>query len=99
MLGLSGKTKHFQLNHIPYRSTLSDANKRRTAGFFADVYHELLKKHQYIISDSQIKQTIKKQIAIFDSTTISLFQDIMKCVGKTPVNGKRKSGIKMHALT
>ena len=29
MLGLSGKTKHFRLEHIPYRSTLSDANKRR----------------------------------------------------------------------
>lgn len=98
MLGLSGKTKHFQLDHIPYRSTLSDANKRRTSDFFADVYHELLKKHQYIISDSRIKQTIKKQIEIFDSTTISLFQNIMKCVGRTPVNGKRKGGIKMHTV-
>ena len=29
MLSLSGKTKHFQLVHIPYRSTLSDA---RTLG-------------------------------------------------------------------
>lgn len=38
MLGLSGKTRHFQLSHIPYRSTLSDANKRRTADFFAGVY-------------------------------------------------------------
>jgi hypothetical protein len=33
MLGLSGKTKHFQLLNIPYRSTLSDANKRRTSEF------------------------------------------------------------------
>ena len=29
MLGLSGKTKHFQLDSMPYRSTLSDANKRK----------------------------------------------------------------------
>ncbi len=29
MLGLSGKTKHFQLGSLPYRSTLSDANKRK----------------------------------------------------------------------
>src|SRR5690554_647310 len=28
MLGLKGKTSHFQLKHIPYRSTLSDANAR-----------------------------------------------------------------------
>ena len=26
MLGLSGKTQHFQLNHIPKKSTLADAN-------------------------------------------------------------------------
>lgn len=98
MLGLSGKTKHFKLEHIPYRSTLSDANKRRSADFFADVYRELLKTYQHLISDSRIKQVIKKQIEIFDSTTISLFQDIMKCVGRTPANGKRKGGIKMHTV-
>lgn len=98
MLGLSGKTKHFKLEHIPYRSTLSDANKRRTSDFFADVYRDLLKKHQHLISDSRIKQVIKKQIEIFDSTTISLFQDIMKCVGRTPADGKRKGGIKMHTV-
>ena len=34
MLGLSGKTKHFQLDHIPKRSTLGDANQRRDAGVF-----------------------------------------------------------------
>lgn len=98
MLGLSGKTKHFQLEHIPYRSTLSDANKRRPVEFFADVYHKLLKAYQHIISDSRIKEVIKKQIEIFDSTTISLFQDIMKCVGRTPADGKRKGGIKMHTV-
>ena len=31
MLGLSGKTKHFQLDHIPKKSTLGDANQRRDA--------------------------------------------------------------------
>lgn len=98
MLGLSGKTKHFKLEHIPYRSTLSDANKRRNADFFSDVYHELLKEHHHLISDSRVKGVIDKQIEIFDSTTISLFQDIMKCVGRTPANGKRKGGIKMHTV-
>ena len=29
MLGLSGKTGGFGLNHIPKRSTLSDTNKKR----------------------------------------------------------------------
>lgn len=98
MLGLSGKTKHFKLEHIPYRSTLSDANKRRSSDFFADIYRGLLKKYQHLISDSRIKKVINKQIEIFDSTTISLFQDIMKCVGRAPADGKRKGGIKMHTV-
>jgi hypothetical protein len=77
MLGLSGKTKHFQLDHIPKKSTLSDANQRRQADVFGVIYNELLLKYGHFISDSRIKAVIKKQIEIFDSTTISLFKDIM----------------------
>lgn len=98
MLGLSGKTNHFQLSHIPYRSTLSDANSRRSADFFSGVYHDLLREYQHIISDSRFKRVINKQIEIFDSTVISLFQDILKCTGRTPANGKRKGGIKVHTV-
>ncbi|RRD56895.1 DUF4372 domain-containing protein, partial [Tannerella forsythia] len=98
MLGLSGKTKHFQLESLPYRSTLSDANKRRTSDVFAGIYNDLLKQYHDLFSDSRIKQVINKQIEIFDSITISLFQDILKCLGRKPVNGKRKGGIKMHTV-
>jgi hypothetical protein len=98
MIGLCGKTKHFRLDHLPYRSTLSDANKRRTADVFCGIYNDLLKKYSYLISDSRFKEVIKKQIEIFDSTTISLFQDILKCTGRMPQNGKRKGGIKMHTV-
>jgi hypothetical protein len=41
---------------------------------------------------------INKNIEIFDSTTISLFKDIMKCVGRKPVSGKHKGGIKVHTV-
>ncbi len=41
---------------------------------------------------------INKQIDIFDSTTISLFKDILKCVGRNPKNGKKKGGIKVHTV-
>jgi len=37
MLGLSGKTSSFQLNHTPKRSALSDANKRRDVLFFENI--------------------------------------------------------------
>ncbi len=98
MLGLSGKTKHFQLDHIPRRSTLSDANQLRTSDVFGYIYNQLLLRYGHHISDSRIKDVIKKQIEIFDSTTISLFQDILKCVGRKPQSGKRKGGIKAHTV-
>ena len=98
MLGLSGKTKHFQLNHIPKRSTLSDANKRRSADVFGHIYNELLMQYGHFISDSRIKDVIDKQIEIIDSSTISLFKDILKCVGRNPDNGKKKGGIKLHTV-
>jgi len=98
MLGLSGKTKHFKLENIPYRTTLSDANKRRGSDLFCDIYNDLLKRYAHHISDSRIKQVINKQVKIFDSTTISLFKDILRCTGRMPINGKRKGGIKMHTV-
>ena len=99
MLGLSGKTKHFQLEHIPKRSTLGDANQRRDADVFGFIYNQLFKKYGHVISDSRIKDIIDKQIEIFDSTTISLFKDILKCVGRKPQSGKRKGGIKVHTIS
>lgn len=98
MLGLSGKTKHFQLNHIPKKSTLGDANQRRDADVFGKIYQKLLVKYNHVFSDSRVRDVINKQIEIFDSTTISLFKDILKCVGRNPDNGKKKGGIKVHTV-
>ena len=98
MLGLSGKTSSFQLNHIPKRSTLSDANKKRDVLVFENIYHQLLKQYGSFLSYSRIKDVLKKQVKIFDSSTISLFKDIMGCVGRNPKSGKRKGGIKVHTV-
>lgn len=98
MLGLSGKTSSFQLNHIPKRSTLSDANKKRDVLVFENIYHQLLKQYGGFLSDSRIRDVIKRQVKIFDSSTISLFKDIMGCVGRNPKTGKRKGGIKVHSV-
>lgn len=98
MLGLSGKTRHFQLENLPHRSTLSDANKRRSSDVFCAIYNALLQQYGHLLSDSRIKAVIDKQIQIFDSTTISLFKDILKCVGRKPTSGKKKGGIKVHTV-
>ena len=96
MLGLKGKMNHFQLKHIPYRSTLSDANKRRSHLVFQDVYYSLLKEYHSIISDSRQTYAWENRLEIIDSSTISLFKDILSCVGRKSNNGKRKGGIKVH---
>jgi IS4 transposase len=96
MLGLKGKVNHFQLKHIPYRSTLSDANKRRSHLVFQDVYYSLLKEYHSVISDSRQTYAWENRLEIIDSSTISLFKDILSCVGRKSNNGKRKGGIKVH---
>ena len=98
MLGLSGKTSSFQLNHIPKRSTLSDANKKRDVLVFENIYHELLKQYGKFFSDSRVKDVLKKQVKIIDSTTISLFKAILEGVGRNPKTGKKKGGIKVHTV-
>jgi len=96
MLGLKGKTNHFQLKNIPHKSTLSDANARRTHLVFEEVYYSLYNKYGAIISDSRKIYDWENKLEIIDSSTISLFKDILSCVGREPMNGKRKGGIKVH---
>jgi hypothetical protein len=98
MLGLSGKTESCQLSHIPKRSTLSDANRNRKIDFFEDIYNKLLHEYGSVLSDSRIQDVLKKQVKIVDSTTISLFKDILSCVGRKSKDGKRKGGIKVHTV-
>jgi hypothetical protein len=98
MLGLSGKKEALRLNHIPKKSTLADANKKRKVEFFEEIYNELLKKYSYVLSDSRVRDALGKNVKIVDSTTIGLFKDILKCVGRKPLNGKNKGGIKAHSV-
>ena len=98
MLGLSGKTESFQLGHIPKRSTLSDANKNRKVAFFEEIYNNLLYQYGSVLSDTRIEKVLNKQVKIVDSSTISLFKDILSCVGRKSKEGKSKGGIKVHTV-
>lgn len=80
------------------RSTLSDANKKRTSQFFGDVYKALYERYSAVLSDSKASKALLKGLYILDSTTISLFSQILKGVGRTPKNSKKKGGIKAHTL-
>ncbi len=97
LLACDGKINHFNMSHFPKRSTLSDANNRRSPELFADIYYDLLKQYQHILSDSR-KNLAVQNLYIVDSTTISLFDDILKGVGRNPLEGKKKGGLKVHTL-
>lgn len=98
LLGMSGKTKHFQLNNLPYKSTMSDANKRRPVEVFEMIYQGLLNTYSGLLSDSRSKKMFGKELHIIDSTTISLYKDFLRCVGRKTKSGKSKGGIKVHTV-
>jgi len=96
IISYGDKISHCKFNYTPKRSTISDANKRRDCIVFEDIYNDLVKKYLPDLSDSQKQLIIDKKVYAIDSTTISLFQPIFECVGRTPHNGKHKGGIKSH---
>jgi hypothetical protein len=98
MMGLSGKEETVRINHLPKKSTLADANKGRKVEFFEEIYDNLLNKYSTVLSDSRIEIALGKKVKIVDSTTISLFKDILECVGRKAADGKSKGGIKSHSV-
>lgn len=98
MLACEGRISHLNLKHFPKRSTLSDANKKRTSDVFGEIYATLYKRYASFLSDSSTLKLPVNNLKIVDSTTITLFSNILKGVGRNPINGKKKGGIKMHTM-
>ena len=99
----SRKLSHLGLTKIPRRSTLSDANKRRPENVFGTIYATLYHKYQGVLSsDSRNKSSSPSwlnKLKIMDSTTISLFSNLLfKGVGRNPKRGKKKGGLKVHTI-
>ena len=96
------KLHHVGIDSVPKRSTLSDANARRSEKFFEEVYRDLYEAIKAILSsDSRRGGTEEwiKRLRIIDSTTVSLFSNtIFKGVGRHPKTGRKKGGIKVHAV-
>lgn len=96
------KLHHVGIDTVPKRSTLSDANARRSEKFFEDVYRDLYDENRDILSSDSRRggnEEWMKRLRIIDSTTVSLFSNtIFKGVGRHPKTGKKKGGIKVHAV-
>ena len=96
------KLHHIGIEKVPKRSTLSDANARRSEKFFECVYHDLYDCNKDKLSSDSRRNGCEewiKRLRIIDSTTISLFSNaIFKGVGRHPKTGRKKGGIKVHSV-
>ena len=96
---MGGKLNHLGLKKAPAKSTACDGMRNRDNKFFEDVYFSLVRHYQSFLSDSRTYGLTFKEILLIDSTTIRLFSDILKGVGRNPKNdGKKKGGLKVHML-
>lgn len=94
------------MSYLVRRSTLAEANIRRHQEFFARVYTYLLDKYAKFLADSCPSKCYKGQthepkdweklLYMMDSTTITLFDNILKGVGRHPKSDKKKGGMKVH---
>ncbi len=98
LLANAHKLSHLGLSYLVRRSTFSEANQRRTSKVFGDIYMSVYRKHSSVLADSRLSDADLRRLYIMDSTTISLFKDILRGVGRNPKEGKKKGGIKAHTI-
>src|ERR1043165_5239093 len=99
LLAGEGKLSHLGLDKAPARSTISDANNKRSYQVFETIYYELLSRYHSFISDSRLKGLSIRKLKIIDSTTIQLFCELLRGVGRNRLDGARKKGgLKVHAM-
>ncbi len=92
------KLFHLGISSMPSRSTLSDANQRRPEVIFESIYRDLYATYRHVLSSDSRKSrdaVWMKRLQIIDSTTITLFSNLLfKGVGRHPKTGKKERGYK-----
>lgn len=94
----SSRLGHLGIQYTPRKSTLADANKRRSAELFCELFHVLRKRYYGFSPDSRLKGKLNERLFIVDSTTITLFSEVFKACGNAMANGRKKGGVKAHTL-
>jgi hypothetical protein len=95
---IARKLLYVGLRQLPCRSTLSDANRHRDSNFFASLYMALYLHYKSSLKTnwSPIGDEVDLyEVEVFDSTTVTLFKEILKGAGRNPLDGKKKGGIKV----
>jgi len=96
---MGGKLNHLGLEKAPAKSTACDGLRNRDSRVFENLYFKLVHKYQSFLSDSRTYGLTFREVLLIDSTTIRLFSDILKGVGRNPKgDGKKKGGLKVHML-
>ncbi len=99
MQALQGKLNYFGLDSSPAKSTIGDGLRNRDESLFRSFYFALIDYFSPLLSVSRIESVPFDHFYAFDSTTITLFSDIMKGVGRNPKGeGKKKGGLKVHMM-
>ena len=102
LLFLDNKLLYIGIDKLPPPSTLSDANIKRNSEVFGELCKLLYNHYKAYLSGACFSLPINSEVdpakvKLFDATTISLFVDVFKGVGRNPLNGKRKGGLKVQA--
>lgn len=101
LLFLEDKLTYVGIDKLPAVSTLSDANINRSSEVFASIYQQLYQHYEDALNPVQCSfledEIDTSKIAIFDSSTITLFVDIFKGAGRNSLTGKKKGGLKIHS--
>lgn len=103
LLFLDNKLTYLGITELPASSTLSDANQRRNSDVFGTIFHLLASYYKSYLSESYLSmftngEADPKKVKIFDATTIKFFLELFTAAGPSSMNGKRKGGLKVHAL-
>ncbi len=99
MRGLSGKLEYLQIDKVPAKSTFSDGMRNRSDRFFEELYLGLVQTYSPFLSDSKKVGNQFKKVMLIDSTTIRLFSEVLKGVGRNRKDdGKKKGGAKVHMV-
>ncbi|SCM59535.1 IS4 family transposase [Petrimonas mucosa] len=105
MRALGGKLNYLGMESSPAKSTAGDALRDRDEELFRLFYFALIAHFSPLLSVSRKKKCRKQGVSFeefyaFDSSTVTLFSDVMKGVGRNPKgDGKKKGGLKVHMLT
>lgn len=100
MRALSGKLNYLGMDCAPSKSTAGDALRDRSEELFRLYYFALIAYFRPLLSVSRKEKVSFEEFYAFDSTTITLFSEVMKGVGRNPKgDGKKKGGLKVHMLT